>query len=195
MLGVSRLFGDLASNCGALLRGAISRGQLYDDKQVVFGPALIDAYDFEESKVIYPRIGLMPGVVEAYQFFDQSETTTISENGSPFVVVPTRSYFNPQELHHVHYPWSPIAEDSDGIWYLDVFNIHPTWIVNDAPEPGCQGSPSRGRWISDIRALAFERLAQHQHNERVRSKYEWLARKINATIQDDPNLPVPPIAV
>jgi hypothetical protein len=41
---------------GILCRGAISYGKLYHDKDIVLGPAIIDAYLTEVEAAIYPRI-------------------------------------------------------------------------------------------------------------------------------------------
>jgi hypothetical protein len=49
---------------GYLIRGAIVRGNLYHDEKMVFGKALIDAYDLETNIVKYPRIMLGRQVVE-----------------------------------------------------------------------------------------------------------------------------------
>lgn len=49
---------------GYFIRGAIVRGQLYHDKQVIFGRALIDAYQLESEVVRFPRVMLARRVVE-----------------------------------------------------------------------------------------------------------------------------------
>lgn len=41
---------------GIVMRGAISFGKLYHDKDFIFGPAFIDAYESETKQAIYPRI-------------------------------------------------------------------------------------------------------------------------------------------
>lgn len=41
---------------GLLSRGAIVRGQLYQHGNVLFGPALVQAYSMESSLAVYPRI-------------------------------------------------------------------------------------------------------------------------------------------
>lgn len=49
---------------GRLLRGGIAEGRLYHRNNVVFGPALVAAYDLERRNAIYPRVVLQPGLVE-----------------------------------------------------------------------------------------------------------------------------------
>jgi hypothetical protein len=41
---------------GIVMRGAITFGKLYHDKEFIFGPAFIEAYDKETKQAIYPRI-------------------------------------------------------------------------------------------------------------------------------------------
>jgi hypothetical protein len=53
---------DLALE-GFFVRGAISEGQLFMDDELTFGPALVDAYDAERSRALYPRIILNDSVV------------------------------------------------------------------------------------------------------------------------------------
>ncbi|QQL49896.1 hypothetical protein [Mucilaginibacter ginkgonis] len=46
------------------VRGAISMSNLYMDKDIVLGPALIEAYNLEKDKAINPRIILSQKVIE-----------------------------------------------------------------------------------------------------------------------------------
>ena len=38
------------------IRGAMVYGDVFIDKDIVFGPALIDAYDLERTKAVWPRV-------------------------------------------------------------------------------------------------------------------------------------------
>lgn len=49
---------------GWLVRGAVSLGLLYIDESVVFGPALVEAYDLESQQARDPRVMLSPVVTE-----------------------------------------------------------------------------------------------------------------------------------
>jgi hypothetical protein len=62
--GLSHLFNsltlltdDLLSE-GYFIRGAVVRGRLYHDDRMVFGEALVDAFNLEANVVRYPRIML-----------------------------------------------------------------------------------------------------------------------------------------
>jgi hypothetical protein len=47
---------ELFLESGILLRGAMCVGDLYCEKDIVFGPALVNAYQLEESIAVFPRI-------------------------------------------------------------------------------------------------------------------------------------------
>src|SRR3990167_2294781 len=51
--------GDIAMTAlskGFLIRGAVTIGKLYHQNNMVFGKALVDAYNLESQTAIYPRI-------------------------------------------------------------------------------------------------------------------------------------------
>lgn len=49
-----------------LIRGGISEGDYYADETLAFGPALVEAYELENSLAIYPRIILTRKTMETY---------------------------------------------------------------------------------------------------------------------------------
>lgn len=51
-------------NNGLLCRGAISYGKLVHDENIIFGPALNDAYETETKAALYPRIILDKSVID-----------------------------------------------------------------------------------------------------------------------------------
>jgi nitroreductase len=54
---------NLAVN-GVFVRGAITRGPIYIDEDLVFGPALIRAYELEQTIAVHPRIVIDPTLLE-----------------------------------------------------------------------------------------------------------------------------------
>lgn len=87
-------------NKGILLRGAITSGLLYHDKDFVFGPALNDAVTLERL-ANYPRV-ILDGEV-------------LKESG-------LRSSKNDDYSRTIS---SMITEDLDGLFYVDYFDVHP----------------------------------------------------------------------
>ena len=53
-----------AACMGFFFRGGVTIGDLFHDKDIVFGPALNRAYDLESQEAVYPRTILDPGIAE-----------------------------------------------------------------------------------------------------------------------------------
>lgn len=52
---------------GIICRGAISYGKFYHDDKILFGPALVDAYETETKAAMYPRIILDKSVLKVFK--------------------------------------------------------------------------------------------------------------------------------
>lgn len=52
---------------GYFIRGAISIGNLYIDEDIIFGPALMEAYRAEQKLAVYPRVILCDTAMEPFQ--------------------------------------------------------------------------------------------------------------------------------
>jgi hypothetical protein len=63
---VARLTTDLLTH-GILSRGGVAYGPVFHEERVVFGPAMIEAYDLERNVAKYPRVILSPQAYEAIQ--------------------------------------------------------------------------------------------------------------------------------
>ncbi len=84
---------------GILIRGATTVGDIYVDERLIFGPALIRAYELERGVASYPRIILDSRV------FDR--LTDSPELCMPGVADQMRSLC------------TVIARDNDGTWFVD----------------------------------------------------------------------------
>lgn len=89
-------FLDLILNSGFVCRGALSSGSLYHRDGIVFGPALVDAYEDESKRAVYPRVIVSP---------DVRELILNSEN-------------NPGEFCDL------LKEDHDGRFFIDLREIN-----------------------------------------------------------------------
>ncbi|MGG2469320.1 hypothetical protein ACOV1W_16470 [Paraclostridium bifermentans] len=97
LLDIIRIQLDLA-NRGIILRGGVSIGELYHNRETIFGPAMIKAYELESKNAIYPRIIL-----------DQKLLDYAYEN-------PSDHHNSEQEMEYI---LSLIEMDKDGYWYTD----------------------------------------------------------------------------
>ena len=76
---------------GLFLRGGITIGELYIDKDIVWGKGLIDAYNLENNVAYYPRVLVSKSIIDKY-----------SENKHKTLEI--KAF---------------IDTDSDGMWFVD----------------------------------------------------------------------------
>ncbi|KUH41411.1 hypothetical protein [Bacillus mycoides] len=81
---------------GILMRGGVTVGKLCHDDNIVYGPAMIEAYELESNVAVYPRV-----VVDKKSF----------EAAIQYPLNPPK-----QELEHIS---DLINEDFDGQYYVD----------------------------------------------------------------------------
>lgn len=84
---------------GFLVRGGIALGKLIHSEKVVFGPALIKAYDTESKAAMYPRIILDETVLATGIVFGDNDTQYAEET-----------------------IMSIVSKDSDGMYFVDFFS-------------------------------------------------------------------------
>jgi hypothetical protein len=88
---------------GVLTRGGIGHGHLHHENGIVFGPALIEAYELESKQAIYPRVLVPDSVRDAhlrYEIATRGEMTRVPADGI------FRRDFDGNLHLHVLSPWS-----------------------------------------------------------------------------------------
>lgn len=80
---------------GCLTRGAITIGKLFHEGNVIFGPALVEAYRLESKVAVFPRVLFADDLI---------------------------GYRDLISLHHIHQP--AMLCDEDGRYYLNVLANH-----------------------------------------------------------------------
>jgi hypothetical protein len=148
LLDVHRLQLDLVRR-GILLRGAISAGLLFHDKDLVFGPALNEAVALEKL-ANYPRVILDSQVLDDAGLRGSARAAS---NSSPDGSIS-----------------SMVAEDFDGLYYIDYINVHSQDFGDD--------------W-SDLREYleCLRNVVKGLANKKspsIRVKHSWLRTKFNA---------------
>jgi len=98
-------------NCGFLLRGGLAYGNLYHDKDFIFGLGMNKAYELESKKAIVPRIIIQKEIIE------------ISKNYLP-------AFFNEDMKEYV---FNYISKDIDEEYYIDYFKkgIDTFWQIKN----------------------------------------------------------------
>jgi hypothetical protein len=64
---------EMALRIGVLIRGGYSFGQLYHENGVVFGEAMVDAYQLESKHAVYPRILVSDRILEQLNGFSDGD--------------------------------------------------------------------------------------------------------------------------
>lgn len=137
-----------------ITRGAISIGALYHKDNVVFGPALVDAYLLQEHVAVYPRCIIEPETLQAGLKTCASDVSRVTEM---------------QDMY----------QDTDGFWVLDLFRrIFDVTIYSDAKH----GTSFLEDKLSQTRNFILKNLNETQ-TPRVRAKYEWLKNSYNHAIR------------
>ena len=147
MLGIV----DIAYSNGIIVRGGISRGKLIHDREMVVGPAMVDAYLLENTIAKYPRI-------------------VISEELKNEFEVNLQEYVDSQPNLSEIPAFNKIfkQDDVDGLWYMDYVDPDEEFVIKHSKED----------YLDTLKDIARKGLTNTNPN--VRLKYEWLERKLAA---------------
>lgn len=139
---------------GYLVRGSIRRGKFIHEKDILFGPALVEAYENELKCAIYPRIIFGEDIKSDYLCgYDPH-----AKEG----FFPTEENFK-----------NVAQKESDGFYYLDYLSFP----INSCIE-GVMDSP---QFYEKFRKIIIRGLDEKQMP--IRMKYEWLKSKYNEAIR------------
>lgn len=134
---------------GVLVRGAITKGLLHHDPDFVFGPALNEAVELEKL-AMYPRV-IVDGALLASEGISPSIAETAVASSSRTVE-------------------TLLAQDLDGMFYVDYFSVHPDDFSDDWSEL-CEYLISLHEIV---KGLASERRPS------IRLKHSWMRQKFNS---------------
>jgi len=138
---------------GFLCRGALTYGKLFHTNQMIFGPALIEAYEIESKAALYPRIILSKELIEI-----------AGRNHSK------HSHSSHSEMEYVR---ALLKEDTDGMYYIDYFLGAQSEL--DDPE---NDFPSYIEMVSEVVKSGITSTKPE-----IRIKYKWMQKKINNVIK------------
>jgi len=133
-----------------LCRGAVSYGKLYHKDNLIFGPALVDAYEAESQIALYPRVILDKSVIEIMKYHYTSENDNFFR----------RIRFD-TEIE------SYLKTDTDDKFYIDYFFGSMIFLQNE----------ELFRVYNNLRKLIVDGLRFKDTNFYI--KYEWMKSKYN----------------
>ncbi|WP_415061056.1 hypothetical protein [Flavobacterium sp.] len=135
------------------IKGAIAHSNLYMDKNIVIGKALIDAYNLEEKYSIYPRIIL---------------STEVSEKVNNYI-----EYYADKKNCPVN---SRCLIDKDGFIFINYLNyLLDFYIDGDGDEIQVEIEKE----LLTHKKIIIKNLNLFKTNDRVFKKFEWIANYHN----------------
>ena len=172
LLFIIRYLQDRLWRRGACLRGGISFGGMYwptdaQDKEILLGPAWIEAHKLEDEIAIYPRI-----IVSADVFGRLSRTPAdpFGENQS--------------------YLTDCIRKDFDGVYFLDLLNEKITRKEDEElKKPGDNfyikwnaGNSSRLPEVKESVQKMIDETIEDKPSDKIQQKYAWLQNYLDSNI-------------
>ena len=156
LLNLAFVQSQLVYDKGVFLRGAITTERLFLQDGIVFGPALVRAYQLESSAAIYPRILVDDAAMEAFEQLPE--------------ILGVRHHDYPTGLNHVK---SLTCVDFDGQRFVDYLASADNEFSQDYE-------------ILDVFDKHFERVSaaakEAQDTPSVLSKYHWVASYHNSVV-------------
>ena len=97
---LSLIQGELISE-NIILRGALTIGEIYLNQGIIFGPAMVTAYELESKLAIYPRIVIDPKVLNEVR-----KDATLRRDG----------HSGTDEIKEIR---NLVARGDNGLWYIN----------------------------------------------------------------------------
>jgi hypothetical protein len=168
MISVSCLQNMLLSSKGILCRGAIHAGELMHGESphkgnIVFGPAVTEAYQIEQAVTSYPRV-------------------VLSER---FLLVLRR-----HDLFHLCRNQHLIVQDFDGLYFINYglfsFGIHrdPEHGVHEFELSFDAQAWAKERIWKSLEELGGDASVDPQSHMNMKSKWMWLATRFNINLEE-----------
>lgn len=109
LLYQSSFIQNMLLNLGVLLRGGLTKGKFFQYKNIMFGPAMVEAYKIE-SDARYPR------VVISNEIIDEFKSNGFFEKGNG-----TKQLSQKTDIVHIQIELL-IKQDSDNKYFINYFN-------------------------------------------------------------------------
>lgn len=154
ILALVQMQGELA-DLGVFVRGGLTAGDVYFEKNAIFGPAFIRAYELESQFANVPRIVIDPTVFHELRSNPQLRAD-----------------------HHdladeIHYLKRLLSRSDDGIWFIDYLSA----IQNELDHPEYYRD-----FLKHHRDFIVSNAADVPSRSRAMQKYLWLASYHNKVV-------------
>jgi hypothetical protein len=140
---------------GVLIRGAMTVGDIYINERLIFGPALIRAYELESSVSVYPRVILDSRVFDRLADSPELRTPNVTDQIKSLSTIVTR--------------------DRDGIWFVDYLRASMYDLA---------GQPARYvEFLRRHRRVVQKAMAKCPELSGPAAKLGWLANYHNCALK------------
>jgi hypothetical protein len=149
----------------AFVRGAIVYDNFYDEDDIVFGPAVMQAADLEKDKAIWPRV-----------LVDSSIISEFSQEGAERDIIPIIQWDDESKLFYLDYL---------GLFFLVFTRIKLSQRVSHMKEDLLDPFQVLEIHRDGVQKLANDAKAEIvlSKREKLRCKYQYLAKYHNRTIE------------
>jgi hypothetical protein len=157
IMNIVFLQADMIDRGETFLRGALTVGDVYHSKDMVFGPAVIDAYEIETKLCNYPRVVIDPSVLLEYE---NTEVLRCGDNTAE------------DDLEFVK---SLIRQDSDGLWFVDYLK----GMLGNFDYPDYYLT-----FLKKHKELILKKSSENKKLNGIALKYNWLAGYHNLVVSE-----------
>jgi hypothetical protein len=139
---------------GIICRGGISYGKLIHNDKMIFGPALVEAYETESKAALYPRIILDKTIIDIGKKHHAIHHGEIDEK------LAIKKILN---------------QDTDDMFYIDYFSKAQGEL--DDPE---YDMPT---YIEKLREIIEQGIKDGKKAPDIKVKYNWMKNKFNSMVR------------
>jgi hypothetical protein len=174
---------------GFFIRGGISVGSFYSDKNIIFSKGLVNAYLLESKKANFPRVIIDKLIMDKLLSYDQQ---SIKNFGLDKVIIfdwENVSFLNPfglmeSSLSQIDSIFSELETDTEDPM-VNTFNSFSQQLTNMTKELFSCLSNAEEQSIELIKNIIGENLIKFDQNENVLSKYLWIKEFIKWIENDE----------
>lgn len=148
------------ANLAVFTRGGLTTGKIYHEKNTMFGPAVVRAYDLESSFANYPRIIIDPYALET-------------------LATDKRLRAEHHDLEdETRYIRDLIRQGDDGLYFVDFLGAFRGEMDNQEQFPD---------YLRNLKSIIVREARDAEERLSILQKYLWLARYLNevASEHDD----------
>jgi hypothetical protein len=141
-----------------LVRGGLKKGSIIHEDEILFGPALTEAYYLQDKCSIYPRV-----------IFEKEVKRDFKHR---------KIHILPHEIEELDLVFNEfVKKDVDGFYYLDYFDLNNCEVLENYNRTDI----TQRDYYNKLKVIITEGCSLSDPN--LRMKYEWMKGKYNEAIQ------------